>query len=332
MMEAITVNVKTAAYFVIVISFLTLIVIPTNSGLIISQQTIMSKGVIINVSEKIEFGFTVQEFQDSEAELVKDCGSKWIRCDIETIDDTSGPIIRKMDGYQNYGQKLIGIIDYWTIPPGIRANFTLEDWEGVVNSVATKYKGIISAYEIWNEPDGLTDPTTRSGYQNGPDHYFEMLEQAYNLIKSVDSNALVIAGALTNPINETFSIRLSQLGAANYFDAYSIHTYDHLPQKNFSAIVQRYSEIFNKTIWVTEIGYPSAESSGEQGQANFMDTHFNELVKGEIKPQVILWYMCRDDQSWQDIESSQSMGVLSVTCAPKLSFQVFKTFAAGSGS
>jgi len=279
------------------------------------------------VSYGTEFGFCVHQFNELQAELIRDSGSKWVRTDIETINETNGPVVRKMDGYQNYGQKLLGIIDYWTIPPRIRANFTIEDWENVLTAVATKFKGIIKAYEIWSEPDGIMGPPATSGYQNGPDHYFEMLKVAYNTIKGIDPNAIVIAGALTNPVNETFSLRILQLGASNYMDVFSIHTYSHLLQQNYSLLVSRYFELSGKPIWITEIGYPASTPAQEQSQADFMRAHFTELVNGKVKPEVILWYMCRDDPTWHDAESSEAMGVLYANFTPKLAYQVFKNFA-----
>ncbi len=145
----------------------------------------------------------------------------------------------------------------------------------------------ISAYEIWNEPNGFT------GWYPEPDaeQYTALLQAAYTAIKAVDSDATVIAGALgtgisigtltVNPV--TFLTEMYAAGAAGYFDALSFHPYNYTSMfsegTSFanSAIAQlaELREIMDAhgdsdlLIWVTEYGQPSTQVS-EANQAAYI--------------------------------------------------------------
>jgi hypothetical protein len=97
------------------------------------------------------------------------------------------------------------------------------------NAVATRYTGKISAYEIWNEPNGALFYSPIS-----PEGYAALLQAAYPAIKAGDPNALVVGGVVgsasdfpgttMNPV--TFISRMYAAGAKNYFDALSYHPYE----------------------------------------------------------------------------------------------------------
>ncbi|MCL4459720.1 MAG: endo-1,4-beta-xylanase [Chloroflexi bacterium] len=63
-----------------------------------------------------------------------------------------------------------------------------------VAALAQRYKGKVQAYEIWNEQNFSRE--WGGGRINAGD-YVEMLKVAYNRIKAVDPNAIVVSGALT---------------------------------------------------------------------------------------------------------------------------------------
>lgn len=100
-----------------------------------------------------------------------------------------------------------------------------------VSTVATRYKGKIAAYEVWNEQNlaGETGGTVNVG------EYAELLKAAFPAIKAADPNAIVVYGGLTptgenNPalaIDDT--IYLKQSYAYNngeikqYFDVLGVH-------------------------------------------------------------------------------------------------------------
>lgn len=124
--------------------------------------------------------------------------------------------------------------------------------------VATRYKGLIKIYEIWNEPDlnqthGWRPPgMPENWWENAPlpcetplhappYHYIRMLRVAYEVIKKVDSEALVAVGGLgwpsyldvicrytDEPLRGRVDEKRFPLRGGAYFDCMSFHSYPHL--------------------------------------------------------------------------------------------------------
>ncbi len=122
----------------------------------------------------------------------------------------------------------------------------------------TAYKGLIKTYEIWNEPDLNTDKGWRIPGQPGnwwdnaplpcetklkapPYFYIRTLRISYEVIKSVDPDALVAVGGLGWPsfldvicryTDEPFQGKVEAdrypLKGGAYFDCMSFHCYPHL--------------------------------------------------------------------------------------------------------
>src|SRR5256884_3286953 len=67
----------------------------------------------------------------------------------------------------------------------------ISDWSEYVREVATRYKGRIHAYEIWNEPN-LSD-----FFSGRPDTMLELAREAYGVLKQVDETVLVVSPSAT---------------------------------------------------------------------------------------------------------------------------------------
>jgi hypothetical protein len=100
-----------------------------------------------------------------------------------------------------------------------------------VSKVASRYKGKVAAYEVWNEANlaGETGGTVNAG------EYVELLKAAFPAIKAADPNAIVVYGGLT-PTGENNpalaiddAVYLKQSYAYNngevkkYFDVLGVH-------------------------------------------------------------------------------------------------------------
>lgn len=106
-----------------------------------------------------------------------------------------------------------------------------QDFVDFVTAVATRYKGRIHYYQIWNEPNGNGE----WGHHQpvNPEQYTDLLCRAYEAVKRVDPTAVVLAGALTptvelSPANVNdlvFLQRMYNAGAANCFDIMSAQGY-----------------------------------------------------------------------------------------------------------
>ena len=173
-----------------------------------------------------------------------------------------------------------------------------------VKEVATRYGNVISAYEIWNEPNLASSylPVSAASYT-------DILKAAWNVLKGdgttagLDPTAKVIAGALysaqTDPFLGTavspqdFVTAMYAAGAKDFFDAISIHPYEWMQNLKFSDMgqypmlsalyqVQQVRAIMvqngddQKLIWASEYGvttqpYLNGQApTDEQKQADFI--------------------------------------------------------------
>lgn len=121
---------------------------------------------------------------------------------------------------------------------------------------ANHFKGLIRIYEVWNEPDAgwggaekgasgnwwdTAPPPCQTGLKAPVFHYVRLLRITYEVVKSVDSNALVAVGGLgwpsyldavcrytDQPVNGLKNNSEYPLTGGAYFDCMSFHAYPHL--------------------------------------------------------------------------------------------------------
>ncbi len=70
----------------------------------------------------------------------------------------------------------------------------LQDYADFLTALATRYQGRIAAYAIWNEPNLARE---WCGEAPDPAAYAELLRVAYEAIKAVDPDAIIISGGLS---------------------------------------------------------------------------------------------------------------------------------------
>ena len=112
----------------------------------------------------------------------------------------------------------------------------LADYADYAAAVATRYQGRIRFYQIWNEPN-IYDEWGNQPVD--PEAYTRLLCAAYQRLKQVDPNIVVVSGALAptaelgaplesggNNLNDTiFLQRMYAAGAARCFDVLSVQGY-----------------------------------------------------------------------------------------------------------
>jgi len=213
-----------------------------------------------------------------------------------------------------------------------------QEFASFMGALATRYKGEIGAYEIWNEPNGYQ---FWSPAPNAAD-YVALLKAAYPVIKAADPNAVVVAAGLGSVISfgtltidpVTYLQEMYDAGAQGYFDAVAFHPY--LYSKAFStpspyasapinqveamhAIMVEYGD-GAKQIWATEYGQPSDYAS-EQNQADyiadFLRTWRNLSYAGPAFIDTI-----KDTGSADD--NSSTLGVYHLDWTPKLAVAVIE--------
>ena len=112
----------------------------------------------------------------------------------------------------------------------------LQDYFDFCGEIATRYKGRIHAYQVWNEPNLARE---WGGNLPDPAGYVEMLAGCYKRIKAADPDAIVIsAGISPTCTNNQYAMDDLQFlqgmydaGAADYFDVLGAHApgFDSLP-------------------------------------------------------------------------------------------------------
>lgn len=121
-------------------------------------------------------------------------------------------------------------------PSGFGIPDDLQDYVNFAAAAATRYRGRITHYQIWNEPNiypewgALPDGSPRP---IDPETYTELLCRTHDAIKAIDPDAVIISGALAptsaltaRDLNDfIFLQRMYDAGAAACFDVLSMQGY-----------------------------------------------------------------------------------------------------------
>jgi hypothetical protein len=142
---------------------------------------------------------------------------------------------RIVDAISRSGLKVIARVDnqpQWassTIQwPGSGPPDNPKDWTDYLTALASRYKGRIQAYEIWNEPNIDREWGNK---QPDPAAYTAMLKSSYAAIKAADPQALVVSAGMSptteNDQHATPDLQFIQQvyadGAKDSFDILGVH-------------------------------------------------------------------------------------------------------------
>jgi hypothetical protein len=190
--------------------------------------------------------------------------------------------------------------------PGAAAEpANIEDWKDYVRTVATRYKGRIHYYEIWNEPN-------LPGYYSGTvDQMVTLAREAYAILKEVDPTVKVVSpsvpGAAGIPWLEQYFIK----GGATYADIIGYHFYvvPNPPEailpviNNVKQTMTKYG-ISNKPLWNTEAGWasPTDFSSDSKASAYVARSYILAWAAGIDR---FYWYAW-DSHGWVTLEMTQT--------------------------
>ena len=150
----------------------------------------------------------------------------------------------------------------------------------------TKYGSTVSAYEIWNEPNGFM-----SSNPIDPAAYAALVKAAYQAIKPLDPTATVVAGAVGHVVNfgnvtmDPLDFVKAMIAAdptiGQYFDALSYHPYDESlpfsegnvnPNSSWYASDTAFNQLKDlialfpdKKVWLSEFGVPTYTYTDSNG-------------------------------------------------------------------
>lgn len=170
-----------------------------------------------------------------------------------------------------------------------------------VREVATRYKGRIAAYGIWNEPKYRQGNGLCGGvvfFCGTPEDLVELTAAARTVLRQVDPKALVLSPAFTGGLHGVDALdRYLKAGGAGLIDAAAFHLYAAQPEdavKTLAALrqtLQRHG-IGQLPIWNTEQGWLVQSDAGtvqpDPGGGVFGRVHSPVVAAGLMARALIL--------------------------------------------
>jgi GH35 family endo-1,4-beta-xylanase len=184
-------------------------------------------------------------------------------------------------GAEYYGLDVIARLDQhpaWASSVNLALNAPpdeLKDYGDYVQRVASRYRGRIKAYIIWNEPNLAIE---WGGQPPDPAAFTQLLRVGYQAVKAADPNAVVVAAGLA-PTNSNdaqaiderlFLSEMYRAGASAYFEVLAAHPYSfgqppsapesdrqHPAFKRLAQLrtIMESNGDHHKPIWITEMGW-----------------------------------------------------------------------------
>ena len=279
----------------------------------------------INLTGGIEYGVCLHlhQFNSSTTiQLIKQVNATWIR--IDWIPNQMEEFVKTM---RDYNISILAILDHNTMNATYpNQDFTRLQWQTTIQDImSTEAAKEVDAWEIWNEPN---DEQFYLGYMNGnPENYFDMLKDAYQIIKAVSSNATVLSAGLSPYDSYAWKVWLTDFAnmfPQRYFDFQGVHLYDDA-EANQNILLET-GQITGKELWVTEIGRPSGprnQSFTPQDQAYYIESNL-QLLNGKKMP--IFWYQLKDEINSPDPKENY-FGLFDAQDNPKPASEAFANFA-----
>jgi len=148
----------------------------------------------------------------------------------------------------------------------------MEDWRTFVRTVATRYKGRIHMYEIWNEPD------RHQSWVGTVDAMVEMVRDASRILKEVDPTITVLSPSPTYGKGLAWMNEFLSKGGGQYVDGIAFHFYTAhtdgpeamVPLIQAVKKVMWQNHVGDKPLWDTEAGWLGPAVFPEDQQAAYL--------------------------------------------------------------
>lgn len=181
-------------------------------------------------------------------------------------------------------------------------------WRYYVRALGYRYKGRITKWELWNEPN------IKGFFTAQPETMVAMAHQAYRILKRIDpANVIVSPGIAVRTLNSpTWLDRYLEAGGWQYTDVVGVHLYVLSRQRPESILgsVTKVRAIMakhgvNKPIWNTESGYGRTAETPETselytGQIAMAYVARTYILSAHAKVARTYWYAW-DDQGFSGL-------------------------------
>jgi GH35 family endo-1,4-beta-xylanase len=255
---------------------------------------------------------------------------RWVDPDniVQAMGDQELKILMRVHGTPAWARPMESS---YTHPPLDVTNFAT-----FMSALATRYRGKVAAYEIWNEPNLYYEWGNQPA---DPAAYTEMLKAAYQAVKAVDPEALIISGGLatTGAGSPTaygdlnFLQGMYEAGAKGHFDALGSHpyTFGRSPDEvdpwglSLARVEEQYNVMVangdgDRPIWITELGWViqtdwnlgehQAISVSEAQQAQYLTEAYQKIRQEwpfvqamflfNLDFSTVFWYPASEPMRW----------------------------------
>jgi polysaccharide biosynthesis protein PslG len=197
-----------------------------------------------------------------------------------------------------------------------------------MGQLATRYRGRVAAYELWNEPNLARE---WRGDRLEPARFVELVAEGSQGVRAADPDALIISGApavtgindgVTAIDDRVFLRGMYEAGIAQWVDGIGAHPYgfanppdeswqdaahvasshnDH-PSFFFRDTLRDYHAIMledgdtERRIWVTEFGWPSTDGMGQMDTTGW--EYAREVSEDQQADYTVRAFQMGDDCSW----------------------------------
>ncbi len=195
----------------------------------------------------------------------------------------------------------------------------------------------VRLYEVWNEWDigiGLPKKYNKGG---SPEDYIRLLKAVYPRIKAAEPGAIVLAGGCTSgAVNKGWFENIIRLGALDYSDAVSIHSYNYgagFPERSpetcsvwmtsVQKMLRKYNNGKDVPFYVTEMGWPThigKRSTAPELSASYL-ARLYLLARTSPSFRGLWWYDFQDD-GWKAEYNENNFGIVRPDLTPKPHYYV----------
>jgi hypothetical protein len=240
---------------------------------------------------------------DAEMPLVQDLGVKLLRLEFPwaLLEPERGVFDWSRADYivnsaREHGIQLHPVLVHtpaWAagdLRPAASAPPAAADFSAFVTAVVSRYRGRVSYWELWNEPDDTK-------YFNASENVYvtRILTPGGRAVHAANPDARVIAGGPANP-NVNWIRFLYSYGARGSFDIMAFHDYTGGPQilRDASTVKATLTAEGNSDmpIWLGEYG-AQENTRHDSNQSELM----NAVLTGQGPLAAAEWYSLRDDDA-----------------------------------
>jgi hypothetical protein len=130
----------------------------------------------------------------------------------------------------------------------------LNDWRDYVQKVATRYKGKVHSYEIWNEPN------LKDFFTDTPQEMVVLTREASKILKRIDPTVTIVSPSATHADGLDWLDQFLQLGGGDFVDVIGYHFYANTPEAMIPLIegvhkILTKHGLGNRPLWNTETGW-----------------------------------------------------------------------------